>query len=410
MMNVYKQMTKAIALVALFLIAGVNAWASEQWAAYDGEQQVSITITTSYQQKFVSNMQAKADTQITYSHSGTTGSPENYVGISVPTTNLLYLKPTTDGYLNLRFSCVSGSPCTVTIYDSTTGENVASLNVTVAARTETDVSGDIVLFEVVANHEYEIQSTGKYYLSRVNKYESSEVATVSDEMNATAMQAAIGSGKTIVKMQRTLKAGVWNTFCSPIQLGSSAIKAELKCNEAYELKTYSATAKTITFKRTEVIVAGKPYLIMPTEAVSEITVSNNTNPATYNPQSVTSNGLAFRAALGATNIYTTGDASSTKFYLNAQGKFVYPTSNTGNNGTIKGLRGYFEWTNGVPAHDVKAMTFIFDDDETGIITFEKDIFNENATIYSIDGRNMGNSKENLTRGMYIQNGRKFIVK
>ena len=74
---------------------------------------------------------------------------------------------------------------------------------------------------------------------------------------------------------------------------------------------------------------------------------------------------------------------------------------------MKGFRAYFEWTGG---GSVKDMNFIFDDTATGIITVENDIFQENARIYSVDGRYISNSKENLSRGIYIQNGRKFIVK
>ena len=73
----YKQMTKAIALVALFLTVGVNAWASETWEGYVSGQTVSVTITTSWANKFVTNLQAKANSQITYSHSGTSAWSES---------------------------------------------------------------------------------------------------------------------------------------------------------------------------------------------------------------------------------------------------------------------------------------------------------------------------------------------
>jgi hypothetical protein len=394
--------TKMMALACMFLLVGANAWASEKWVAYNGSTQVSVTISTTYQQTFVSNLQAKADAQITYSHQNTTGSPENYVGVPVATTNKLYLKPTTAGYVNLRLNCSTSSSATVTIYDSTIGENVASLNVTVTPRTNTDTHGDIVLFEVVANHEYEIRATGKYYLLRVNKYESSEVATINDEMDATAMQSAIGSGKTIVKMNRALKAGVWNTFCSPIELGTSAVKKELKCNKVYVLDKYESN--TITFKESKGedgeprIEAGVPCIIMPTEAVSGISISNSEHPATYNPQTITSGNLSFVAALASTNIY---DANHTNYFV-SNNTLKYPSTEA--NGTIKGMRAYFHLANGATVKD-----FAFEDDATGIICVETDPFEENANVYTIDGRNMGNAK-NLSRGIYVQNGRKFIVK
>lgn len=395
--------TKMMALACMFLLAGANAWAVEKWACYNGSTQVSITIGTTYQQKFVTNLQAKADVQITYSHKTQTGSPENYCGIPVATTNKLYLKPTTDGEMNLRFACPENSPATLTIYDSTTGKNVASINVTVAARVQSDYQGDILLFEVVADHEYEIQATGKYYLLRVNKYESSEVTTVSDDMNATEMQAAIGSGKTIVKMQRTLKAGVWNTFCSPIQLGTTAVKEALKCDKVYVLDKFESN--TITFKEmlatdghSPILEAGVPCLIKPNETVTEIKVSNGDFPATYNPQKATSGDLSFVAALASTNIY---DSSNSNYYV-SNNHLYYPSSQE--NGTIKGMRAYFHLANGATVKN-----FSFEDDATGIICVETDPFEENANVYTIDGRNMGNAK-NLSRGIYVQNGRKFIVK
>ena len=230
-----------------------------------------------------------------------------------------------------------------------------------------------------------------------------------EEQTAAQMQTAIqGSTYYITKIHRSLTAGIWNTFCSPQRLGINAIRAELKSETPYEMTGYNTTDKTITFSASDHIDPNKPYLIMPSEDVSEITIFNST-PAAYDPQTVTSNGLSFVAALGATNIYTTGDASSTKFFLNKSGKLVYPTSNEGNKGMIKGFRAYFEIPSGGL---VKDMTVIFEDedDPTGVIRVEQDIFNETGRIYSVDGRYVSDSKENLSRGIYIQNGRKFIVK
>ncbi len=396
-----------MALVAMFLLAGANAWAVSTWQAYLSGQTVSITLTGSYENKFTANLQAKVNSGFTYSHSGTNG----LVGVPITSSNKLYLKPTTDGYLQVRLACAEGSPLTVTIHDNTVNQDVASVNVVTATTNKTEIRGETVLIEVEPDHEYVLNaSSGTYYVTVVTKFENSDVTEISEEQTPEDVQTAVGSNnKVIVKMHRVLTAGIWNTFSSPIKLGINAIRAELKCNEAYEMQTtgYNASNHTITFKRTEVIEANKPYLIKPTEDVSVITVSNRSNPASYNPQSVTSNGLSFVAALGATNIYTTGDANSTKLFLNKSGKLVYPTSNEGNKGTIKGLRAYFQIPSGGLVKD-----FVFDDsdDPTGIIRVEQDIFNENGRIYSVDGRYVGNSRENLSRGIYVQNGRKFIVK
>ena len=407
MKNVYK---KFMALACMFLLVGASALAADGWNAYNKTGTNSVTVTTSYTNVFSANVQTKADQQITYTREG--GTTSTKAGLQVRSSNKLYLKPTTAGFLNLRLACESGYPLTVTIHDNTSNQDVASVYIETPVSTLT-YHGETVLFEVEANHEYVLNASDNrtYYFVVISKMESSEMLELNDEMTASQMSSLIGSGTYyITKITRTLRPGVWNTFCFPQRLGIHAVRAELKSDDPYEMTGYDATEKIVTFTKSDHIDPNKPYLIMPNESVSEVTIFNST-AAAYNPGSVTYNGLAFKAALAATDIYTTGNASSTKFYLNAQGKFVYPTSNAGNNGTIKGFRGYFEWVNGVPEHDVKGMSFIFEDDETGIIRVEQgDIFNENAPIYSIDGRLMGNSKENLSRGIYVQNGRKFIVK
>ena len=412
MKNVYKQLTKAIAVVALFLIGSLNASAVSTWQAYVTGQTVSVTITTSYANQFTANLQAKANTQISYSCAS--GS-QTTKGIAVTGSNKLYLKPTTDGYMQVRLACASGNPLTVTIHDNTDNKDVASVNVVTAVSTLTEIRGETVLFEVEENHEYVLNASDNktYYVTVVTRFDNTDEVELSEEQTAAQVQSALNTGHdiVIVKLQRALTAGIWNTFSSPIRLGINAIRAELKCNEAYEMQTtgYNASNHTITFKRTEVIEANKPYLIKPTEDVSVITVSNRSFPASYDPQTVTSNGLSFKAALGATNIFTTGDANSTKLFLNKSGKLVYPTSNEGNRGMIKGFRAYFEIPSGGL---VKDMSVIFEDedDPTAIIRVEQNLFNENGRVYSVDGRYVGDSKENLSRGIYIQNGRKFIVK
>lgn len=398
--------TKMMALACMFLLAGANAWAADGWNAYNKTGTNSITVTTTYQTLFSANVQAKADQQITYTRNY--GVTNVKAGLQVTSSNKLYLMPTTAGYLNLRLACESGYPLTVTIHDNTTNQDVASVNIVTPVSTLT-YHGETVLFEVAANHEYVLNaSDGRtYYFVVITKTESSEMLELSEEQTATEMQTAIAGGTYyITKIHRSLTAGIWNTFCSPQRLGINAVRAELKSETPYEMTSYNTTDKTITFTASDHMDPNKPYLIMPSEDVSEITIFNST-AAAYDPQTVTSNGLSFVAALGATNIYTTGDENSTKLFLNKSGKLVYPTSNEGNRGMIKGFRAYFQIPSGGL---VKDFILENEDDPTAIIRVEQDIFNETGRIYSVDGRYMGDSKENLSRGIYIQNGRKFIVK
>ena len=216
--------TKMMALACMFLLAGVNAWA-DSWVGYVKSGSVSITITTSYADKFVTNLQAKANTQITYSFNHDNPSA---VGVNVAGSNKLFLKPTTAGFLNLRLACASGNPLTVTIHDNTDNKDVASVEVTTPTTT-TSYYGETVLFEVVADHEYVLNASDNktYYVTVVTKFESNEVVELNEEMTAAQVQSALNTGHdiVIVKMHRALTAGIWNTFSSPIQLGPNAIKA-----------------------------------------------------------------------------------------------------------------------------------------------------------------------------------------
>ena len=230
MKNVYK---KFMALACMFLLVGASALAAESWNAYGGSTSISVTITTSYANTFVANLQARANTQITYNY--THGESLTKIGVPVSGSNKLYLRPTTDGYLNIRLACENGYPLTVTIHDNTANQDVASVEVVTPTVTYVDY-GETVLFRVEANHEYVLNASDKrtYYFVGVNKIEDSESVELWEEQTADQMSSAIGNDITIVIMHRTLRADVWNTFSSPIQLGPNAMKAELGCEKAYE--------------------------------------------------------------------------------------------------------------------------------------------------------------------------------
>ena len=402
MKNIYKQMTKAIALVALFLFAG-NAWGTiETWTGPN----TSLSLTNGVWNQLGSTSVYVQGMDIQYNPTNR-GIRFGYVSGYQDTHNTNGLiKSTKDGVITITIQSYKVAEHLI-VTDKTTGVSLTTDH----SEGVTNVigAGVSVTFEIKADREYfmEMSSKNAIYLKKVELYDEDEILTLDETAENAANKTTItgSTSKRCIKLNRTLKGGIWNTFCIPMTVS----QAQLVISDGvYALGSYNSSTNELTFTKSTTLQANTPYLIMPAaDVVNPAFVGTIVSPTAA---TATNNTINFVGVYGGENIYTTGDASSTKFYLNSTGHFVYPTSNTGNNGKIKGFRAYFEWVGSAPAHDVKAMTYIFEDDETGIITVEKDIFNENGNVYSIDGRLMGNSKENLSRGIYIQNGRKFIVK
>ncbi|MBQ9170824.1 MAG: hypothetical protein IJ148_08425 [Bacteroidaceae bacterium] len=402
-------------VACLLLTVGLSVHAESSWTG--GSSSITVSKTD----------WNKIGTTPVYIKGSSLSYATNYKGYCVPDGTVAYMKVETETPSTLTISAKSvGSSDawrTITIEESTTGFSLATV---VASTTSGDVTD--ITFDVESGLEYSLENkmknatTGKantFYITKVVLSVAGQDYILLDEETSRSENESLISGSTAtnkkkVKLHRTLKAGQWNTFCLPITIPANSLQTQLKCSAAYKLTGYDEASGEVTFSaieasnNTNCYRNNTPCLIMPTEDLVDPILTGTTD-ATVNASTLTTtvNGLSFIGIYGYEDIYTTGDGNSTKFYLNNSGKLVYPTSNTGNNGKIKGLRAYFELPNGA---SVKDLTFNFDDDATGIRKVEKDIFGEQGSIYTLDGRFAGHSADNLPQGLYIRNGRKFIVK
>ena len=396
--------TKLMAFVALFLMIGLNAEAAITWSGTRPESFPESWYTDASEWYAIDNTGISIiGPKMKYN--GDRKSIEmGYVkGQNDPRGTHGFLKsPGQDRFVTLIFqSFKAGERIIVT--EETTGfilETAHSQGVT-----STVGAGVSLTFEMRADLEYEVQvsSTNSPHLKAVTVYSDDEILSLDETEAKSVNEGRISNeraGKLVLKLNRSLIGGIWNTFCVPMNVDADHLPI---CDAVYTLNTYNSSDNTLTFNKvTDGLRANTPYLIKPTQNVTNIAFAGTIQaPA---EAKASSNGLNFIGIYGWENLYT---EDHSKFVLRASdNKLVYPTS-SGDAGRMKGFRAYFEWTGSNP---VKDMNFIFDDTATGIITVENDIFQENARIYSVDGRYIGNSKENLSRGIYIQNGRKFIVK
>ena len=207
------------------------------------------------------------------------------------------------------------------------------------------------------------------------------------------------SGKAYdVKLARTLTANVWNTICLPFDVTAEQIADVLK--SAGNVKEYDredATKQTIYFKDATTMVAGKPYLIKPTESAKEL-VFKGVKITEYEPnKKVGGDNYAVYGTFGKYTMKTDG----TELFLKTDGKFYIPAASTA---TMKGFRAYFYNINGSTAAAALNLSF---GDATGINGVAADA-EKNVKVYNVNGQYVGTSLEALPKGLYIVGGKKVL--
>lgn len=211
-----------------------------------------------------------------------------------------------------------------------------------------------------------------------------------------------------VTLQRTLEASHWNSFCVPFALDKDQVTQYF--GEGTQLRTYEGRCENniVYFATVDNIEAGKPYIMKPGNAVVK-------NP-TFEGVSMVATGLDENG-----NPQAVGDASTvqmkgiynqillktdkTELFLGDNDLFYYPIDDIDAR-TIGGLRAYFI----VPQDtDIKKLRANLDGTPTSLDTIF-DTEESNAPVYNLQGQCVGNSLRALKSGIYIQNGKKVVVK
>lgn len=211
-----------------------------------------------------------------------------------------------------------------------------------------------------------------------------------------------------VTLQRTLSKDYWNTFCVPFALDAEQVAQYF--GEGTQLRTYEGNCNNniVYFATVDNIKAGKPYIMKPGNAVVQ-------NP-TFEGVSMVATGLDENG-----NPQAVGDASTvqmkgiynqillktdkTELFLGDNDLFYYPINDIDAR-TIGGLRAYFIVPQGT---DIKKLRANLDGTPTSLGTIF-DTEESNAPVYNLQGQCVGNSLRALKSGIYIQNGKKVVVK
>lgn len=237
---------------------------------------------------------------------------------------------------------------------------------------------------------------GRGYLSTCG----SITLALADNVNNGSTLTSFNDITADVTLKRTLQTGGWNTFCAPF---STATPSGWTLKKLTGSSFDSSTGQlTLDFGDAVSIEAGRAYLVKVTANVVNptfegVTIANvtTTTETTY---------ADFVPVMNPTPL-TAYD--KTVLFVSGGNKLTYP--NTTSN--INGFRAYFQ-LKGDAAASANAFAMSFDDESTGITEIDDsqahDVrFNSNG-IYTLDGRRT--EGQPTAKGIYIQNGRKVIIK
>ena len=235
--------------------------------------------------------------------------------------------------------------------------------------------------------------------------------------NETTISSNMGSVNNILLADRTLYTdGNWNTLCLPFDIpaaadGYSPIAGTTVMTLAST--SYSDGTLTLNFKTVNSIEAGKPYIVRWSPAIPD----NLLNPVFLDAnvsstgEDVTTEYVDFVGSCSPVNL-TAGDRS--RLYLGDANTLYYPSADM----TIGACRAYFQLKKGLVVDEpsngsasVRTLILNFDGEDvaTGIGTLRTaDTATAPDGIYTPDGRRLDGMS--TTKGLYIVNGKKIVIK
>lgn len=359
---------------------------------------------------------------------GKTYTPTTSVAPSVaniPCRGTYYkFEPAKDGTLNVYVRQAANSP--LFLVDET-GKPQKSIDYKAgndAKFTEGTDASYIIDKLAACRYGFEVQAGKTYVLFQNNEKlgfygftfgaSSTEGTNVSISQNDGYTYEA--KNNTTVTLTKPLKANVWNAICLPFSMTEQQVRNAFGENARIaEFKKVDESGKkavaSFGMHYYQLITAGKPCLIKPSQVNDTYTIKGVTIDA---EQALTIADSNKKFDFVGTYAPTTMPANS-HFLGSNDGKLYYITADK----EISGLKAFFK-----PVSTSNAKLSIafdstdndFDNNTTGIEAIkdymDQDTANSSANkgIYNINGQFMGTNPAILPQGIYVKDGKKFIVK
>ena len=234
------------------------------------------------------------------------------------------------------------------------------------------------------------------YSIKIFKQITDQVSLSESSDNAAVISS--NNGKTVdVSLSRTLVADKWNTFCVPFDIDLT--DGKLNGVEVRVMEFMDVESNIMCFGTTTQIKAGEAYLIKPlNESITNPLLPNVT---ISNKEPMTS-GKGNYSFVGVYSPKSFDEqASKVSLFINGSAKLSRPKVNS----TMKGMRAYFACA----SEQAASAQLQLGGELTGVASIVSDV-DEDGNIYNLNGVCIGKDIKGLSKGLYIKNGKKFVVK
>lgn len=237
-----------------------------------------------------------------------------------------------------------------------------------------------------------------------------------------------------VYVHRTIAGGgAWSTLCLPFDLTHFKVQKAFGDDIVYaEFDRVDLTKKEIHFKSTTGgMKAGQPYLIQNSKATIDNFFADDVTFTKTDIEDLNKNGRKstkesegyyYVGLLEPTKVNNNGDATynsdNRAVYIANPDNGVQKLKKLSTDGIIKAFRAYLYFpvsNNEFEAGDKESSLFLSLDDIldggiTGVDKITVDGKPVNNNIYNLNGQLVGTDASVLPQGIYVRNGKKFVIK
>ena len=241
-----------------------------------------------------------------------------------------------------------------------------------------------------------------------------EVSAANLTLNEAGAYSVTTNTYANVTLTRTLKSdGKWNTFCVPFDMTAEQLAANgITDVRALETASVEGTSVTLNFSESNLnaVEAGVPYLVK-VEASYDGTINvENVLVSAAEPTTVSVEG-----GVSMTGNYAAGNVPTGAYFI-SDNAFYYADVETV---VLKGFRAYINVNGTSEAAGANRLMINLDGEVTGI----EDVLGEEAAeadklvnVVSLDGMTVkagvkkAEALDGLQKGIYIVDGKKYVVK
>lgn len=234
------------------------------------------------------------------------------------------------------------------------------------------------------------------YSIKIFKQITDQVSLSESSDNAAVISS--NKGKTVdVSLSRTLVADKWNTFCVPFDIDLT--DGKLNGVEVRVMEFMDVESNIMCFGTTTKIKAGEAYLIKPLNESITNPILPNVTISSEEPKTLDTGNYSFVGVYSPKSFDE--QASKVSLFINGSAKLSRPKVNS----TMKGMRAYFACA----SEQAASAQLQLGGELTGVASIVSDV-DEDGNIYNLNGVCIGKDIKGLSKGLYIKNGKKFVVK